>query len=156
MGFATASVYMLDLDGFKQVNDQFGHDVGDQLLEIVGSRLRSTVRADDGIARLGGDEFVVMANGLQNDSQAVELGNKLLETLRLPFALSHQTCQVSVTIGYVLAPLDGQNAEALLKQADAAMYTGKQSGRNCLRRGTHQPDQQPALPVAGSHLSPNV
>lgn len=150
------AVYMLDLDGFKQVNDQFGHDVGDELLEIVGSRLRSTVRADDGIARLGGDEFVVIANGLQNDSQAVELGSKLLETLRLPFALSHQTCQVSVTIGYVLAPLDGQNAEALLKQADAAMYTGKQSGRNCLRRGTHQPDQQPALPVAGSHLSPTV
>ena len=129
------AVYMLDLDGFKLVNDQFGHDVGDELLEIVASRLRATVRAGDGIARLGGDEFVVLAGGLQSDQQAVDLGAKLLDAISLPFALSRHQCSVSVTIGYMLAPLDGRDAETLLKQADAAMYAGKQSGRNCLRRG---------------------
>ena len=129
------AVYMLDLDGFKLVNDQFGHDVGDELLEIVASRLVATMRTGDGIARLGGDEFVVMAGGLQNDSQAKELGTKLLSAIGEPFALSQQTCRVGVTIGYALAPTDGQHAETLLKQADAAMYAGKQSGRNCLRRG---------------------
>ena len=93
------------------------------------------MRIGDAIARLGGDEFVVIAGGLQSDEQALELGNKLLDAFKRPFALSQQTCHVGVTIGYVLAPLDGGDAENLLKQADAAMYLGKQGGRNCLRRG---------------------
>ena len=130
------AVYVLDLDGFKLVNDQFGHDVGDELLEIVASRLTATVRTGDGLARLGGDEFVVMAGGLQNDAQANELGNKLLDAFKRPFALSQHTCHVGVTIGYTLAPHDGNDAENLLKQADAAMYLGKQTGRNCLRRAS--------------------
>ena len=128
------AVYMLDLDGFKQVNDQHGHDAGDELLEIVASRLRATMRAGDGIARLGGDEFVVLAGGLQSDEQAIELGKKLLDAISLPFALSKHKCHVSVTIGYTLAPTDGRDADKLLKLADAAMYAGKQNGRNCLRR----------------------
>ena len=131
----TLAVYMLDLDAFKRVNDQFGHDVGDELLEIVASRLRATMRTGDGIARLGGDEFVVLAGGLQSDAQAQELGGKLLDAIGEPFRLSQHTCHVGVTIGYTLAPLDGLHAEALLKLADAAMYAGKQNGRNCLRRG---------------------
>ncbi len=128
------AVYMLDLDRFKLVNDQFGHNVGDELLEIVASRLLATMRAGDGIARLGGDEFVVTAGGLQSDAQATELGVKLLTALQEPFALSQHTCNVGVTIGYALAPIDGHHAETLLKLADAAMYAGKQSGRNCMRR----------------------
>ena len=128
------AVYMLDLDGFKRVNDQHGHDVGDELLEIVAKRLRASMRTGDGIARLGGDEFVVMASGVHSDKQAAELGDKLLNALSQPYALSQQICHVGVTIGYALAPLDGEHAETLLKQADAAMYAGKQSGRNCLRR----------------------
>ena len=128
------AVYMLDLDAFKLVNDQFGHDVGDELLEIVASRLLATMRTGDGIARLGGDEFVVLAGGLQNEALATELGSKLLHAIGEPFALSQHTCHVGVTIGYTLAPLDGLHAETLLKLADAAMYAGKQSGRNCLRR----------------------
>ena len=128
------AVYLLDLDGFKLVNDQFGHDAGDELLEVVASRLQATVRAGDGIARLGGDEFVVLAGGLQNDGQAQELGGKLLAAISEPYALSLHTCHVGVTIGYVLAPPDGIHAEPLIKHADAAMYAGKQSGKNCLRR----------------------
>lgn len=129
------AVYMLDLDGFKPVNDQFGHDVGDELLAIVAQRLRATVRTGDVVARVGGDEFVVMADGMQSDQQAKELGGKLLGAFREPFALEKENCRVGVTIGYVLAPWDGHDALSLLKAADAAMYAGKQSGKNSLRRG---------------------
>jgi diguanylate cyclase (GGDEF)-like protein len=97
------AVYVLDLDGFKRVNDQFGHDVGDELLENVAGRLLATMRVGDGIARIGGDEFVVMAGGLQSDSQARELGTKILHAIREPYLLGQHTCHVAVTIGYVLA-----------------------------------------------------
>lgn len=128
------AVYMLDLDQFKPVNDKHGHDVGDELLVVVASRLRATMRAGDAVARLGGDEFVVVANGLQSEKQARELGAKLLDAFRTPFSLSQHTCCVGITIGYALAPIDGSEAMALLKSADAAMYAGKQGGKNCVRR----------------------
>lgn len=129
------AVYMLDLDGFKSVNDRYGHDVGDELLATVAQRLRATVRNGDEVARVGGDEFVVMAARLQNDAQAQELGAKLLAAFLEPFSLENDICSVGVTIGYVLAPLDGVDAAYLLKSADAAMYLGKQAGKNVLRRG---------------------
>jgi diguanylate cyclase len=130
------AIYVLDLDGFKPINDQFGHDVGDELLVAVAWRLQSHMRASDVVARLGGDEFVVMAAGLHNDQQAQDLGNTLLDAFRKPFALTRYTCSVGLTIGYVLAPPDGTDPMTLLKRADAAMYVGKQSGKHCLRRGT--------------------
>ena len=129
------AVYMLDLDGFKPVNDRYGHDVGDELLATVAQRLRATVRNGDEVARVGGDEFVVMAARLQNDQQAQELGAKLLAAFREPFSLENDICSVGVTIGYVLAPLDGADAGYLLKSADTAMYLGKQAGKSVLRRG---------------------
>lgn len=128
------AIYLLDLDQFKPVNDQYGHDVGDELLVVAASRLRATMRAADVVARLGGDEFVVMASGLHSEKQARELGYKLLEAFRLPFSLTQHTCQVGITIGYALAPVDGHDALGLLKNADAAMYIGKQNGKNCVRR----------------------
>jgi len=128
------AVYMLDLDQFKPVNDQHGHDVGDELLVVAASRLRATMRAGDVVARLGGDEFVVMASGLHSEKQARELGHKLLDAFRLPFSLTQHTCHVGITIGYALAPADGNDALGLLKNADAAMYIGKQNGKNCVRR----------------------
>jgi diguanylate cyclase (GGDEF)-like protein len=126
-------IYMLDLDGFKPVNDQHGHDVGDELLVIVAKRLRATVRTGDVVARLGGDEFVIMASGLHSRSEAEDLGHKLLGAFRTPFKLSQQTCSVGATIGFALAPLDGNDVADLLKRADAAMYAGKQDGKNCIR-----------------------
>jgi diguanylate cyclase len=132
------ALYVLDLDGFKPVNDQFGHDVGDELLRVAALRLRSCVRAGDAVARVGGDEFVVMADGLTNEAQAVELGRKLLDAFRAPFALDQHTCGVRATIGYALAPTDAGNAGALLKAADAAMYAGKQEGKDRLVRAGAQ------------------
>ena len=128
------ALYMLDLDGFKPVNDRYGHDVGDALLRVVAQRLRTSMRAGDGIARLGGDEFVVMAEGLSNEAQARDLGLKLLDAFRAPFAFDQHASTVSATIGYALSPLDAANANALLKTADAAMYMGKQQGKDRLLR----------------------
>ena len=128
------AVYMMDLDGFKQVNDKFGHDVGDELLIAVASRLKNNLRNSDVVARLGGDEFLVMSNGLSTDQQALELGEKLLAAFGAPFTLSTQSCRVGMTIGYALAPHDGHSSAQLLKRADAAMYQGKSTGKNCLLR----------------------
>lgn len=129
------AVYVLDLDEFKPVNDQHGHDVGDELLTVVAQRLRATMRSGDAVARVGGDEFVVMAGGLHSEVQARELGNKLLDAFRSPFVLGPRSCHVGTTIGYALAPQDGIDAPSLLKVADAAMYAGKQAGKNTLQRG---------------------
>lgn len=130
------AVYLLDLDGFKPVNDQFGHDVGDELLLVVAQRLRGSVRSGDGVARIGGDEFVVMAVGLTHEGQAEELGVKLLEAFATPFALRNNICRVGATIGYALAPRDASDAAALIKAADSAMYAGKQKGKGRLDRVT--------------------
>ena len=129
------AVYMIDLDGFKDVNDRYGHDVGDELLVAAAGRLQSSLRASDVVARLGGDEFVVTVNGLHDDEQAMEIGRHLLEAFTQPFELSQQrSCHIGLTIGYALVPLDGDDPVQLLKRADAAMYAGKQRGKRCLRR----------------------
>lgn len=129
------AVYMVDLDGFKQVNDSHGHDIGDELLVAVAQRLRVNLRTSDVVARVGGDEFVAMTAGLPSDREAQALGQQLVEAFRAPFSIGQRECRVGLTIGYVLVPLDGDDPVALLRQADAAMYAGKQSGKSCLRRG---------------------
>ncbi len=128
------ALYMLDLDGFKPVNDRSGHDVGDEVLRVIAQRLRASVRAGDGVARVGGDEFVVMAEGLTNEVQALDLGYKLVDAFREPVKFHERSFTVSSTIGYALAPTDAREPAALLKIADAAMYTGKQEGKNRLLR----------------------
>jgi diguanylate cyclase (GGDEF)-like protein len=128
------AIYMLDRNGFKPVNDQYGHDVGDELLVAVGARLTSAVRAQDIVARVGGDEFVVVATDVTSEAKAVELGDKLLAVFHAPFACGEQECRVGVTIGYVLAPLDGVHISELIKAADAAMYAGKQRGKGMVVR----------------------
>lgn len=129
------AVFLLDLDGFKPVNDRHGHDVGDALLVAVGQRLQGQLRGSDVVARLGGDEFVVLAGGLADEATARALGQKMLAAFDEPFIALGQHCDVGLTIGYALAPLDGVTADDLIKRADAAMYAGKQAGRRCLQRG---------------------
>lgn len=129
------AVYLMDLDGFKPVNDSYGHDVGDELLVAVGRRLQASVRHHtDLVARLGGDEFIIMACDLGSPEQADDLGRSLLKAFEQPFALRHHTLRVGLTIGYALAPLDGNEGQGLLRKADAAMYVGKQSGKHSIRR----------------------
>ena len=129
------AVYLVDLDGFKPINDRLGHDAGDAVLVAVARRLEGLVRHSDTVARLGGDEFVIVATRLPGDVEAQALGRKLLAGFQQPFQVAGQECRVGLTVGYALAPLDGSDALGLLKRADAAMYAGKQAGRNCLQRG---------------------
>ncbi len=129
------AVFLLDLDGFKSVNDRLGHDVGDALLVAVAARLKAMVRTGDAVARVGGDEFVVVVASLPGDEEAARLGQKLLDSIVTPIVAKGHACHVGATIGYALAPLDGSQAASLLKRADAAMYGGKQAGRHCVRRG---------------------
>jgi diguanylate cyclase (GGDEF)-like protein len=129
------ALYMIDLDGFKAVNDRYGHAAGDELLVAAARRLQSSLRASDVVARLGGDEFVVMVSGLHDDRQAQEIGAHILKAFGTPLELSQQRrCHVGLTIGYALMPLDGDDPAWLMKRADAAMYAGKQSGKRCVRR----------------------
>ncbi|MEN9890934.1 MAG: hypothetical protein RLY78_1229 [Pseudomonadota bacterium] len=130
------ALYLIDLDGFKPVNDRWGHETGDELLCLVAQRLREQVRLSDVVARIGGDEFVIVAGGIGGDPEACVLGRKLLAAFERPFSVAGgQDCCVGLTIGYALAPHDGHEAGELLRRADAAMYAGKQAGRHCLRRG---------------------
>ncbi|MFN7664536.1 MAG: diguanylate cyclase domain-containing protein [Inhella sp.] len=128
------AVYLIDLDGFKPVNDEFGHEVGDRLLVAVSDRLRALLRQADLVARLGGDEFVVLAQGLSNEAHAQRLGEELLAAFQEPFPLDGLIVRVGATIGYALSPMDGSDPHHLLQRADAAMYEGKRRGKRRLTR----------------------
>ncbi|MFO1272914.1 MAG: diguanylate cyclase [Rubrivivax sp.] len=128
------AVYLLDLDGFKAVNDQLGHEAGDELLVAVAARLKAQLRQRDTVARLGGDEFVVLVRDLPGEEPAWAVGRKLVDAFQQPFMLGGRIARVGLTVGFALAPQDGSHGAALLRQADAAMYAGKQGGRGTLRR----------------------
>ncbi len=128
------AVYLLDLDGFKSVNDRLGHDAGDALLVAAAARLKSQLRQRDVVARLGGDEFVVLARDLPGEEPAWTIGRKLVAAFEQPFMLGEQMARVGLTVGFVLAPQDGLDGAELLRRADAAMYAGKQGGKGTLRK----------------------
>jgi len=123
------AVMFMDLDGFKAVNDAYGHHLGDQLLIGVTERLRACVRAQDTLARLGGDEFVLLA-AISSPDDAATLAEKLVQCISEPFVLSRYTLSVSLSIGIAVYPDDGDAERDLLLHADAAMYHTKNAGRN--------------------------
>lgn len=131
---APLALYLMDLDGFKQVNDSMGHEAGDELLRAIASRLRQAVRGTDLVCRLGGDEFVLAAAGMHQPQDAQHLGSKLLQAFERPFLVQGRLCRVGLTVGYALAPQDAVDLEALLERADQAMYAGKRAGKNQVRR----------------------
>jgi diguanylate cyclase (GGDEF)-like protein/PAS domain S-box-containing protein len=123
----------IDLDRFKVVNDTLGHTMGDKLLQIVGRRLREMLRADDTIARLGGDEFAVILPDLERAEDAGIIGRKLLQTLRSPITIDGHELHTSGSIGISMFPGDGEDADTLIKHADAALYRAKDLGRNSVQ-----------------------
>lgn len=127
------ALFLLDLDGFKAVNDRWGHEAGDQLLREVARRLRQVARSEDLVARLGGDEFVVLVAQPAEPAGVEQIGARLLAQFDAPFELGNgRQCRVGATVGYALAPAHGRDAAALLRAADSAMYAGKQAGRSRL------------------------
>lgn len=120
----------VDLDGFKDVNDTHGHDIGDELLKDVARRLRGALRASDEVGRLGGDEFVVLLNDVADPADAGAVAGKIVGALSAPFHLGAVTASVSASVGVALWPEAGDTAEALLKSADEAMYKAKNNGKN--------------------------
>lgn len=119
------AVLFIDLDGFKSVNDQFGHEVGDEALRLVGDRLRSALRDRDVVGRLGGDEFAVLARGVAELSQARAVANKLTERTNRAAAVRGHQINICASIGVAVYPKHGSEPDVLLKRADDAMYRAK-------------------------------
>jgi diguanylate cyclase (GGDEF)-like protein len=127
------AVHFIDIDHFKDVNDTLGHDGGDFLLSSIGQRLNAMSRIEDMVARLGGDEFVVLQTGIADKAEAEALAQRIGMILSAPMYFKEQEICTSFTIGVALAPSDGITPERLLKSADLALYSGKASGRDCIR-----------------------
>lgn len=124
------ALMFLDLDGFKPVNDTYGHIIGDQLLQSVAGRLLDSVRGSDTVARIGGDEFVVLGLNIQGRQIAADVATKILDSLRAPFLLSNDAvARISASIGIALFPDNGDHASKLLAAADRAMYQAKHRGK---------------------------
>lgn len=138
------ALLFLDLDGFKDVNDTLGHDVGDKLLIEVAKRLTNNTRQVDTIARFGGDEFVIIMGGLDRHHLIDQIANNLLKKMAEPFELGHKTVYVSTSIGITLYPQDASDPIEILKNADQAMYAAKHKGGNNFQYFT-QSMQQGAL-----------
>ncbi len=124
------AVCFVDLDGFKAVNDQFGHDAGDQLLKQVARRMQEQVRAGDVVLRLGGDEFIILLGDINTLGECDSVLRRVLIELARPVALAHGEAQVTASVGVAIYPNDGDGADALVASADGAMYRAKQAGKN--------------------------
>jgi len=124
------AVCFLDLDGFKPINDRYGHEAGDRFLIEVGKRLTHTLRAGDTVARLGGDEFVLLVADLRDYAEMEVAAERILECVSRPFLIGDVELGVSASIGITIYPLDDSDPDTLLRHADQSMYQAKQLGRN--------------------------
>jgi len=127
------ALMFLDLDKFKEINDTYGHEVGDELLIQVATHLNSAVRESDMVARLGGDEFVVLLEGFPDTSDVVKIAKKIVTANIEPHVIGSHLVKTSATIGISFYPQDGETAEELLKHADVAMYHAKQRERGSIQ-----------------------
>lgn len=132
----SAAVVLIDLDGFKDVNDTHGHAAGDSLLQAVGVRLPYLLRADAVIARLGGDEFAVFLPGVSDLEQTEALAAQILASFAKPFHLGGMVIDLAASIGVAFAPLHGADSEELVASADFALYEAKAQGGRCFRMFT--------------------
>ena len=124
------ALLFLDLDGFKLINDTYGHSAGDEVLRLVGKRLLSRLRKADIVARIGGDEFAVVLSDIDQDSDVQITCDQLLQVINEPYQLGGNQSFVTTSVGIAMFPDDGRDVPTLLKQADAAMYQAKERGKN--------------------------
>lgn len=127
---ARFSLFFLDVDRFKSVNDTYGHGSGDELLRAIGERLVLTLRPNDFVARLGGDEYAVVINSSQDKNIERHVAQRILFSLARPFTIDNSRLHMTASIGIACFPDDAENAELLIRSADTAMYRAKASGRN--------------------------
>jgi diguanylate cyclase (GGDEF)-like protein/PAS domain S-box-containing protein len=120
----------IDLDGFKAINDNFGHEKGDRLLQTVARRLSGSIRHSDTVARVGGDEFTGLMEDLSDVQSASGVAAKILSSISRPFQVDDNQIQISASIGISIYPIDGGTAEILLRKADIALYRAKALGKN--------------------------
>ncbi len=123
------AVLFLDLDGFKDVNDRFGHDTGNDLLVLIAERLRSCVRNGDVVARMGGDEFTILLTRLESAAPAVEVAERIGAMFGDPFCIGLDEMRISTSIGIAVAAADRADPGDLLRRADVAMYRAKSQGK---------------------------
>jgi diguanylate cyclase (GGDEF)-like protein len=126
------AMLMIDIDRFKKINDTLGHGMGDALLKVVGTTLKSCIRDCDTLARWGGDEFVLLLPGLQDSSIALAIANRCLIALKQPFTVDGQMLHISASIGICVSPDSSAPADMLLENADTAMYKAKARGGDCV------------------------
>jgi diguanylate cyclase (GGDEF)-like protein/PAS domain S-box-containing protein len=123
-------LFFIDVDKFKEINDTYGHSVGDKILIAIAERLRSNIRAEDSLARFGGDEFNLVMHQVNEHNDVETMAQKLLETIRRPITIDGKVFFITLSIGIATYPDDGRDLEELVKNADTAMYHVKQEGRN--------------------------
>lgn len=127
------AVLFIDLDRFKEVNDSYGHSVGDKLIQVVAELIESTIRHSDSVARMGGDEFTVLINEIDDEEHVLSVIRKIMDLFKSPVCFDEYQLFLTCSIGAAIYPNDGDCSESLLKNADAAMYQAKSDGRNTYR-----------------------
>jgi diguanylate cyclase (GGDEF)-like protein/PAS domain S-box-containing protein len=133
------AVLFLDLDGFKAVNDNLGHDVGDDLLKEVAQKILAQVRQTDTVARLGGDEFLILLDNPGNEAEVTHIATRILAVINEPMEFRCRTAKVGASMGIAMFPRDGRTSADLIKLADTAMYAAKKAGKNVYRMGASLP-----------------
>jgi diguanylate cyclase (GGDEF)-like protein len=135
-------IFLIDLDGFKKINDTFGHAAGDGVLTIVANRMKNAIRATDSIVRMGGDEFVIVLTELKLSADAARFGEVLVDKLRDPMTIAGQQLNATISVGGAIYPDSADGTDNLLLQADLALYKAKAGGRNqfCLAEHSMQPE----------------
>ncbi len=128
---SSIALLFIDLDGFKNVNDAFGHLAGDELLIAVSQRVTGCLRAGDLAARVGGDEFAVLLTDVADERTPLTVADRIVERLRRPYVVAGQSVQITASVGLAFAPRDGGDFDALLRSADRALYAAKRSGKGC-------------------------
>jgi diguanylate cyclase (GGDEF)-like protein len=125
-----AAVMFVDLDGFKAINDSYGHDAGDKVLREAAKRLSASVRNTDTVARIGGDEFLLIITEMRSQENAAAIAEKVIRFISHPVILKNHLAKVGVSIGIALFPRDAEDIDVLIKLADHAMYKVKNAGKN--------------------------
>ena len=135
------AVCFLDLDNFKPVNDLYGHEMGDQLLIEVAERIKTNIRDEDTVSRQGGDEFALLLGSIESFSQCEKMLQRIISSLAQPYIIEQQLISISASVGVTLYPIDGTDADTLMRHADQAMYQAKLTGRNRFHLFNAEQDQ---------------